>query len=774
MISEAKIHYYALQGISCAGCVRSIDKALIALQQQHPELDSYSINFADRTAIVNGQIDDDQVIKAIQKAGYDANVLESADDRQTLLARESRQLTLTLVRSAAAMGAGALMMWPMYSDNLAPLSDPKGLIQGALMAILSAVVMYYCAPNIYRGAWQSIKSNALNMDILIALGTLSAWFYSVSIIILMVFDPQSVPVVAQHLYFEAAVMILGFILLGQSLEAKVRGSTAKAVQSLLDLQPKMAWRKNQQGEFIQVPALMLVPQDTVLVKPGEAIPADGVVIEGSSAVDESLLSGESLAVAKVENDCLIGSTINGKGALIFAVSQVGSKSVLAQMIAQVRQAQNSKPALGRLADEIAAVFVPTVLLIAIITAFVWWWLGPEDNWSFILSATMTVLIIACPCALGLATPMSTMVGVGLAAKKGVLIQKGDALQVAEKITTVVLDKTGTITRGKPTVRNVLWIESGLKNLAALNASSKMTRENILQCLHKIEMRSEHPLAQSIVDYTMQQQQQQQQQQQPATLTELQLVNFMSVTSAGVSADVANTTIKVGSINWLGSTLCEEDVKQAEIWMAQAQTVVVVEVAGVAVLLIAIGDKLKKDSKQAISELLQQGLKVVILSGDKQQSVAAIARQVEITEYQGELTAEQKLQWISTRQSQGEVIAMVGDGVNDAPALAIADLGCAMGTGTDVAINSADITLISGSLTSLPYAIKISTLTLQNIKQNLCGAFAYNIIAIPVAAGVLYPLFGILLNPMLAGSAMALSSVTVVSNAYRLSFKINAL
>ncbi len=772
MISEAKIHYYALQGISCAGCVRSIDKALIALQQQHPELDSYSINFADRTAIVNGQIDDDQVIKAIQKAGYDANVLESADDRQTLLARESRQLTLTLVRSAAAMGAGALMMWLMYSDNLAPLNDPKGLIQGALMAILSAVVMYYCAPNIYRGAWQSIKSNALNMDILIALGTLSAWFYSVSIIILMVFDPQSVPVVAQHLYFEAAVMILGFILLGQSLEAKVRGSTAKAVQSLLDLQPKMAWRKNQQGEFIQVPALMLVPQDTVLVKPGEAIPADGVVIEGSSAVDESLLSGESLAVAKVENDCLIGSTINGKGALIFAVSQVGSKSVLAQMIAQVRQAQNSKPALGRLADEIAAVFVPTVLLIAIITAFVWWWLGPEDNWSFILSATMTVLIIACPCALGLATPMSTMVGVGLAAKKGVLIQKGDALQVAEKITTVVLDKTGTITRGKPTVRNVLWIESGLKNLAALNASSKMTRENILQCLHKIEMRSEHPLAQSIVDYTMQQQQQQQ--QQPATSTELQLVNFMSVTSAGVSADVANTTIKVGSINWLGSTLCEEDVKQAEIWMAQAQTVVVVEVAGVAVLLIAIGDKLKKDSKQAISELLQQGLKVVILSGDKQQSVAAIARQVEITEYQGELTAEQKLQWISTRQSQGEVIAMVGDGVNDAPALAIADLGCAMGTGTDVAINSADITLISGSLTSLPYAIKISTLTLQNIKQNLCGAFAYNIIAIPVAAGVLYPLFGILLNPMLAGAAMALSSVTVVSNAYRLSFKINAL
>jgi Cu+-exporting ATPase len=774
MISEAKIHYYALQGISCAGCVRSIDKALIALQQQHPELDSYSINFADRTAIVNGQIDDDQVIKAIQKAGYDANVLESADDRQTLLARESRQLTLTLVRSAAAMGAGALMMWLMYSDNLAPLNDPKGLIQGALMAILSAVVMYYCAPNIYRGAWQSIKSNALNMDILIALGTLSAWFYSVSIIILMVFDPQSVPVVAQHLYFEAAVMILGFILLGQSLEAKVRGSTAKAVQSLLDLQPKMAWRKNQQGEFIQVPALMLVPQDTVLVKPGEAIPADGVVIEGSSAVDESLLSGESLAVAKVENDCLIGSTINGKGALIFAVSQVGSKSVLAQMIAQVRQAQNSKPALGRLADEIAAVFVPTVLLIAIITAFVWWWLGPEDNWSFILSATMTVLIIACPCALGLATPMSTMVGVGLAAKKGVLIQKGDALQVAEKITTVVLDKTGTITRGKPTVRNVLWIESGLKNLAALNASSKMTRENLLQCLHKIEMRSEHPLAQSIVDYTMQQPQQQQQQQQPATLTELQLVNFMSVTSAGVSADVANTTIKVGSINWLGSTLCEEDVKQAEIWMAQAQTVVVVEVAGVAVLLIAIGDKLKKDSKQAISELLQQGLKVVILSGDKQQSVAAIARQVEITEYQGELTAEQKLQWISTRQSQGEVIAMVGDGVNDAPALAIADLGCAMGTGTDVAINSADITLISGSLTSLPYAIKISTLTLQNIKQNLCGAFAYNIIAIPVAAGVLYPLFGILLNPMLAGAAMALSSVTVVSNAYRLSFKINAL
>ncbi len=756
----SKIQFFSLQGISCAGCVRSVDKALAALQQQQPKLASFSINFADRTAIVSGDIAAELIISAVQNAGYDASLLESAADREQLDNIERRYLTLTFIRSFIAMAAGAVMMALIMSGLVAPLTSTAGLIQGTIMALVSLAVMIFSAAKIYRGAWKSLKTLAFNMDILIALGTLSAWSYSVLLLILMTISEDLVPVSARHLYFEATVMILGFILLGQALEAKVRGSTAKAVQSLISLQPKLAWREDKQGDYQQVPIQLLVPDDIVLVKPGEAIPVDGIVLSGSSAVDESMISGESIALAKKAQDKVIGSTVNGSGSLTFKVTKVGSDTVLSQIIAQVRQAQNSKPALGRLADQIAAIFVPIVLVIALLTAIVWWWFGPVGNWSYVLSATMTVLIIACPCALGLATPMSTMVGVGLAAKKGVLIQKGDALQTAENLSTVVLDKTGTITQGKPLVTDQLWLKEGL------------SKPEIQQWLSLIESKSEHPLAQAIVNFT---------EQSLADLVvaeqhskKIALENFQSVTSSGVSVEIAGKLVQVGSLNWLGKSLDSAATKQASQWMDQAKTVVVMAIAGEPVLMLAIADALKSDSATAIAQLQKQGLKVVILSGDKLQSVAAIAKQVNISDYHGELSSEQKLQKIVEMQANGEIVAMVGDGVNDAPALAIADLGCAIGTGTDVAINSADITLIRGSLLSLLDAIAISKLTLRNIKQNLFGAFAYNIVAIPVAAGVLYPTFGLLLSPMLAGAAMALSSITVVSNAYRLSHKINTL
>ncbi len=756
----AKIQFFSLQGISCAGCVRSVDKALAALQQQQPKLASFSINFADRTAIVSGDIAAELIISAVQNSGYDASLLESAADRDQLDNIERRYLTLTFIRSFIAMAAGAVMMALIMSGLVAPLTSTAGLIQGTIMALVSLAVMIFSAAKIYRGAWKSLKTLAFNMDILIALGTLSAWSYSVLLLILMTISEDLVPVSARHLYFEATVMILGFILLGQALEAKVRGSTAKAVQSLINLQPKLAWREDKQGDYQQVPIQLLVPDDIVLVKPGEAIPVDGIVLSGSSAVDESMISGESIALAKKAQDKVIGSTVNGSGSLTFKVTKVGSDTVLSQIIAQVRQAQNSKPALGRLADQIAAIFVPIVLVIALLTAVVWWWFGPVGNWSYVLSATMTVLIIACPCALGLATPMSTMVGVGLAAKKGVLIQKGDALQTAENLSTVVLDKTGTITQGKPLVTDQLWLKEGL------------SKPEIQQWLSLIESKSEHPLAQAIVNFT-------QQAIDDLAVTEqrskkILLENFQSVTSSGVSVEIAGKLVQVGSLNWLGKSLDSAATKQASQWMDQAKTVVVMAIAGEPVLMLAIADALKSDSATAIAQLQKQGLKVVILSGDKLQSVAAIAKQVNISDYYGELSSEQKLQKIVEMQANGEIVAMVGDGVNDAPALAIADLGCAIGTGTDVAINSADITLIRGSLLSLLDAIAISKLTLRNIKQNLFGAFAYNIVAIPVAAGVLYPTFGLLLSPMLAGAAMALSSITVVSNAYRLSHKINTL
>ncbi|MCJ8298312.1 MAG: heavy metal translocating P-type ATPase, partial [Pseudomonadales bacterium] len=582
MSAPSKVQFFSLQGITCAGCVRSVDKALLNLQQQQPELESFSINFADRTAIISGNLADDQVITAIRNAGYDASLVESEQDREQIDQAEQQYVKVTLYRSVAALGTGAAMMALQMSGVIAPLSTTAGQLQALLMALISAAIMFFCAAKIYRGAWQSLKTLAFNMDILIALGTLSAWGYSAVLLILMSFSLQVVPEAAQHLYFEAAVVILGFILLGQSLEARVRGSTARAVQSLINMQPKLAWRQDKQGEFQEVPVQLLIPGDLVLVKPGEAIPVDGVVVAGSSAVDESMISGESVAVAKVQGDSVIGSTVNASGSLTFKVTQVGSHTMLAQIIAQVRRAQNSKPALGRLADKIAAVFVPIVLVIALFTALIWWWYAPVGNWSYVLTATMTVLIVACPCALGLATPMSTMVGVGLAAKRGILIQNGDALQVAEDLTTVVLDKTGTITAGKPSVTDSLFLREDVD------------QSQVYNWLLQIEQKSEHPLAQALVDFASEQ-------DFDATET-ASLTDFYSVTSAGVSANFAGVEVKVGSLTWLAQGLSEEAQAQAEQWMSQAKSVVVMSVAGRVVLLLAISDPIKVDSAAAIAQL----------------------------------------------------------------------------------------------------------------------------------------------------------------------------
>ena len=536
MSAPSKVQFFSLQGITCAGCVRSVDKALLNLQQQQPELESFSINFADRTAIISGNLADDQVITAIRNAGYDASLVESEQDREQIEQAEQQYLKVTLYRSIAALTTGAAMMLLQMSGVIAALSTISGQLQALVMALVSAAIMYFCAAKIYRGAWQSLKTLAFNMDILIALGTLSAWIYSAVLLLIMSFSLQVVPASAQHLYFEAAVVILGFILLGQSLEARVRGSTARAVQSLINMQPKLAWRQDKQGEFVQVPVQLLIPGDLVLVKPGEAIPVDGVVVAGSSAVDESMISGESVAVAKVLGDAVIGSTVNASGSMTFKVTQVGSHTMLAQIIAQVRRAQNSKPALGRLADKIAAVFVPIVLVIALFTALIWWWYAPVGNWSYVLTATMTVLIVACPCALGLATPMSTMVGVGLAARRGILIQNGDALQVAEDLTTIVLDKTGTITAGKPSVTDSLFLRQDVD------------QSQLYNWLLQIEQKSEHPLAQALVDFASQ--------QDVDSAETPSLTDFNSVTSAGVSANFAGVEVKVGSLTWLAQGLSE--------------------------------------------------------------------------------------------------------------------------------------------------------------------------------------------------------------------------
>jgi Cu+-exporting ATPase len=580
------------------------------------------------------------------------------------------------------------------------------------------------------------------MDTLIALGTGTAWVYSTGLLIITASTPGILPDAAMHLYYEAAVMILGFILLGQALESRARGNTTDALRKLLDLQPREAMRVRD-GESKSVPVAMLLPEDHVRIRPGERVPVDGKVLEGSSHVDESMLTGEPVPVKREPGDLVTGGTVNGQGSLLIEVSAVGQKTVLAQIVATVREAQNAKPALGRLADRISAIFVPVVILIALLTAVFWLWLAPAPAWPYAIVAALTVLIVACPCALGLATPMSVMVGVGRAAEQGVLIRNGEALQQAQSITTLVLDKTGTLTEGKPQVVG-LHCEGDETALLRLAAS--------------VEQHSEHPLAQAVVEYAR---------DKAITLTDTQ--SFEAAAGSGVQAEVEGNSILLGNQLWMQEQGVDttEFEPHAERFSEAGRSLIWMAVDKQPVMLLAVADPLREDSTEAVAQFHRQGLEVVMLSGDNERTANAIAKQAGIDRVIAEVKPEQKQQVIKNLQAEGKIVAMVGDGINDAPALAQANIGYAMGSGTDVAISSADVTLMRSSLTSVVDAIAISRATVRNIKQNLFGAFIYNSLAIPVAAGVLYPLLGLLLNPAIAGAAMALSSITVVTNARRL-------
>jgi Cu+-exporting ATPase len=530
--------------------------------------------------------------------------------------------------------------------------------------------------------------------------------------------------------------------LGQALESRARGNTTDALRKLLDLQPREAMRVRD-GESKSVPVAMLLPEDHVRIRPGERVPVDGKVLEGSSHVDESMLTGEPVPVKREPGDAVTGGTVNGQGSLLIEVSAVGQKTVLAQIVATVREAQNAKPALGRLADRISAIFVPVVILIALLTAVFWLWLAPAPAWPYAIVAALTVLIVACPCALGLATPMSVMVGVGRAAEQGVLIRNGEALQQAQSITTLVLDKTGTLTEGKPQVVG-LHCEGDETALLRLAAS--------------VEQHSEHPLAQAVVEYAR---------DKAITLTDTQ--SFEAAAGSGVQAEVEGNSILLGNQLWMQEQGVDttEFEPHAERFSEAGRSLIWMAVDKQPVMLLAVADPLREDSTEAVAQFHRQGLEVVMLSGDNERTANAIAKQAGIDRVIAEVKPEQKQQVIKNLQAEGKIVAMVGDGINDAPALAQANIGYAMGSGTDVAISSADVTLMRSSLTSVVDAIAISRATVRNIKQNLFGAFIYNSLAIPVAAGVLYPLLGLLLNPAIAGAAMALSSVTVVTNARRL-------
>ncbi len=726
----------SISGMSCAGCVTTVENALKGV----PGVTEATVNFAEHTATVSGAADTNTLIQAVVDAGYGAAEMRGVETEAEKEAAEFAHYRKLLRQSAVAALVGAPLLISDLLGWLPELATVGGQAFWLAAGGATLFVLVYAGKHFFTGAWKAFRNHNANMDTLIALGTGTAWVYSM----LVAAFPTIVPSLARHAYFEAAAIIICLVNLGSALEMRARGKTSEAIRRLIGLQPKTA-RVIRDGDELDVPIEDVGLGETLRVRPGEKIPVDGELIDGHSSVDESMLTGEPMPVEKKVGDEVVGGTINKTGTFLYKATRIGKDTALAQIIEMVRQAQNAKPAIGRLADKISAVFVPTVLIIAVVTFLAWFDFGPEPRASYMLVTTMTVLIIACPCALGLATPISIMVGVGKAAEYGILIRNGEALQQAGKLTTVMLDKTGTVTEGHPTV-------------TALRPASGWDEDRLLAVAASLETGSEHPLAEAIVE---------------AAKAKGQVLSsvtgFQAIAGHGVAGEIDGKSALFGNIKLMRDHNIDlgDLPAQAAALANEAQTPMYLAVDGQAAGIVAIADPIKPDSKPAIQRLHAIGLKVVMVTGDNRATADAVARQLEIDEVFAEVLPQDKAEKVALLQSRGEIVGMVGDGINDAPALARADVGYAIGTGTDVAIESADVTLMRGSLHGVADAIGISLATVRNIKQNLFGAFIYNTLGIPVAAGVLFPFTGLLLNPIIAGAAMAMSSVTVVSNANRL-------
>jgi len=734
------VQNFIIEGANCGSCVAKIEKALKSVSgAQRVEM-----NFADRSVQVEGNASSAELIEAVENIGYKAKPMNSESEQDALdeKAKADNAHYKKLMRNMVlALGVGApLMLYGLIFDMSVTTNAQR--IGWFIVGIVTLVVMAIAGKQFYNGAWQSFKNHTANMDTLIALGTGTAWLYSMVVVI----APSVLPEVARHVYFEASAMIIGLISLGLAFEVKARGRTSEAIKRLIGLQPKTA-RVVRDNKEQDIAISEVLKNETVRVRPGEKIPVDGEVIEGRSSVDESMLTGEPMPVNKSEGDTIVAGSINKSGTLLFKATHIGSETTLASIINMVKRAQNSKPSIGRLADVISGVFVPTVMIIAVLAGLAWLNFGPEPSIAYAVVAVTTVLIIACPCALGLATPMSIMVGIGKAAESGILIRNGEALQTTSKITTMILDKTGTITEGKPTVTDII----------NFNDSDKV---HVLKLAASLESGSEHPLAQAIVSYA-----------ENEDITIEKVSDFNAVTGQGVTGTLNGQTLFFGNEALMSqhNISIAEAKEQAEQLASAAKTPMYFAIDTQLQAIIAVADPIKDDSAEAIKRLQKKGIHVVMLTGDNQATARAVANKVGIKDFIAQVMPDDKASEVTKRQAKGEIVGMTGDGINDAPALAQADVGFAIGTGTDVAIESADITLMRGSLQSLGDAIAVSSATIVNIKQNLFGAFIYNVAGIPIAAGLLYPFFGILLNPVVAGAAMALSSLTVVTNANRLRF-----
>ncbi len=725
----------SINGMACAGCVTAVEDALKAV----PGVTSAVVNLGERTALIEGEgLDADSLIEAVRKAGYDAAELRGLDDESEKEERELAEYHRLWWRALVAGGIGLGLFIAGFAGWLPPVDQGQGIwltISVITLAVLSTVGGHF-----FRGALASLKAGRGNMDTLVSLGTGTAWLYSTLVVLL----PEQLPALARHAYFDAALIIIGLVSLGSALESKARGKTSLAIKRLIGLQPRTA-RVIRNGKEMDLPVEEIGLDETIRIRPGDRIPVDGEVIQGSSHVDESMLTGEPMPVAKQEGDTVYGGTLNTQGSFLMRATRIGRDTALAHIIELVRQAQASKPPIGRLVDRVAAVFVPVVVSIAVLTFVVWYQFGPEPRLAYAVVTAMTVLVIACPCALGLATPISIMVGVGKAAEHGILIRNGEALQRAGQLDTVVFDKTGTLTEGRPQVVGVQPVPGG-------------DEKALLEVALALEAGSEHPLGQAIVEHG-----------QARGLEPKAVEDFAAVSGAGVRGEVDGRSCLVGNRRLMDEhgvavdELADEVARRA----GEGETPMYVACDGRLLGILSVADRVREEAAEAVRRLHALDIEVVMLTGDNRHTAEAVAARIGIDRVLAEVLPGDKRDEVARLQQQGKVVAMVGDGINDAPALAQADVGIAIGQGTDVAVEAADIALLRSSPNSVADAVILSRATLRNIWQNLFGAFVYNTLGIPVAAGVLYPFFGILLSPVIAAAAMSMSSVTVVSNALRL-------
>jgi len=741
-VTTAKVEM-PVTGMTCANCAANIERTL---NKRVSGVLNASVNFASERVLVEyipGIIDVEDIVAAIEKAGYGAIPPEEGLDAEDV---EQKARAAEINNQTRKFAVGVLFALPLFVFSMGRDFGLIGLWSHAAWVnwffwALATPVQFYTGWDYYEGGLKSLKSKSANMDVLVAMGSSVAYFYSLAVLLL--------PSLGDHVYFETSAVIITLIKLGKMLEARTKGRTGGAIRKLIGLRPKTATILEGNIEK-EIPLTRVRVGDTVIVHPGERIPVDGIVLDGRSAVDESMLSGEPLPVDKQTGDTVVGGTINGQGLLRFSATRVGKETALAQIIRLVQEAQGSKAPIQALADKVAAVFVPGIIAIAFAVFILWWAL--TGNFVPAMIRLVAVLVIACPCALGLATPTAIMAGTGKGAEKGILFKSSQALETATKLDTIVLDKTGTITLGKPMVVDVIPVKPQCE-----------TQEALLRLAASVEKGSEHPLGKAIVNEA-----------KIRKLDLLEIQDFEAAGGSGVQAAVGGKTVMVGKPKWFQEL--EIDLRtaaeQIDTLQSQGKTVMVVVKDNALCGLISVSDTLKPESKDAIQQLHDQHLKVVMLTGDNQQTARSIASQVNIDDVLAEVRPEEKSSKVKELQQNGARVGMVGDGINDAPALAQADVGLAIGTGTDVAIETAGVILASGSLSGVPRTIQLSRATMRTIKQNLFWAFGYNVILIPIAAGILYPFESLpimlrQLHPILAALAMAFSSISVVSNSLRL-------